>query len=236
MLMSKQEELYKQYLALEKRYWEIREELRKRPAIPLKEPYQHGWDVYFDFRDDVKNKTDFPAIKAAFDLVHSQGYTRQVKHIKRIRANRNYNSYLSDPETTKRWNWGVLPQLRLLRQHEYDQLPGDIKKWFALDAYTEKWASFQGHSYWLDIPRYWLEIKTRPHMITHRREKGGKLETEYEFIHSKLRMLWRKFSHNYSSSYPAYKDRCRVRASISRFKKGEAEDIPIEKIPREYDW
>ena len=236
MELKKQDRLYKQYLAYEKRWWELREELRKLPLIPLDKPLQHGWEVYFDFRDDIKNRKDYPSIKQAFDLVHREGYTRNVKHIKRIRANRNWASFLIDPETEKKWNWGVIPQLSLLRQNEYDKLPGDIKKWFALDAYHEKWASFRGHQYWLDIPRFWLVIKTRPHMITHRRLKGGPLEKEYEFIHKKLRDLWLIFSHNYSSSFPAYKDRAKLRAAISKFRKGEAEDIPIEKIPREYDW
>lgn len=236
MELKKQEKLYKQYLAYERRSRELEEELKKFPLIPLEKPIQHGWKVYFDFRDDIKNRNDYPVIKQAFDLVHKEGYTRNVKYIKRIRADRSWTSFIKESENLKKWRWGVIPQLVPIPQHAYDKLPDNIKKWFILDVYYEKWASFRGHQYRLDIPRFWLILKTRPYIITHRRLKGGPVEKEYEFIRKKLRDLWLVFAVDYSSSYPAYKDRTKVRSAISKFHKGEVEDIFIEKIPREYDW
>ena len=79
-------------------------------------------------------------------------------------------------------------------------------------------------------------MKARTYYGSHSREKGGESEQEYEYLRDKLRLYWHKYSTNYGSSYPRYKDRTIMRDKIQKFKKGEIDDISVEKIPKDYDW
>lgn len=237
MLTDKHEKRYKEYLATEKRYNEIWQQLRNRPLVKLKEPFQKGWEIYLDLREDIKNRVDYSSIKAAFDLVSSSVTTRNVSLIRRIRSNGRYDKIQSENHLGNyKYRWAHLPSLSGIREDRTQKLSPDVKRWFSLDSYAEKWASFRGHWYYLDIPQYWIEMKVRPNIMTHQYLKGGDLEKEYEFLKSKLSLYWIEYATNYSSSYPAYKDRAKMRAKIQKFKKGEIEDIVVEKIPKEYDW
>lgn len=236
MNLSKQERQYKEYIQLERRYWDVEEKLRAVPYTPLKEPFQRGWDIYFDFRSDIKNRRDFPAIKRAFDLCHSAGYTKNVTFVKRIRNNRSLRSFTLKDIEEKRYGYGVFPVLVPIRERIYEGLAKDVARYFYKDVESEKWKAFRGSYYRVDIPRYYLELKVKPHIVTHKRDKNSELEKEADFLRKKLEGLWRLYSHNYSSSYPANKGRAQFRSQLSKFKKGEIEDIPIEKIERIYDW
>ena len=235
MKLDKQERRYKDFILCKDRFWEINNYRRSMPAVPVKEPYQRGWILYLDLRDDIKRRRDYPSIKRAFDLATVEARTRDVKLIKKIRSKKAYLP-ISREEGTRRLGFYEFPQLVKIRKSEYDNLLPSEKKWYDLDSFEEKWASFRGSYYRLNIPLYWIEIKVKPNIITHSYAINPALEKELAELKKKLDVYWKEFGHNYSTSYPAYKDRAIMRDKIQKFKKSEIEDITIEKIPKEYDY
>lgn len=236
MNIDKTERRHKEFLKMEKRAAELWGELRKMPLIPLKEPIQRGWDIVFDFRDDIKNRKDFPEIKEAFDACYKGGYTRNLKFVRRIRAVKDFRKL--NMSVNKHF-WYELPSLHSVNESKLKNLSQGAKKYFSIDPEYEKWVSFRGHRYMFIIPSYWLTVKVRPHYLTHRREKGGDLEKEYNLLRDKMTEYSYKYGIKYvysGSSYPAYKERARTRDKIQKFKKNEIEDITNDKVPRIYDW
>lgn len=235
MKLDKQERRYKDFILCKDRFWEINNYRRSMPAVPVKEPYQRGWILYLDLRDDIKRRRDYPSIKRAFNLATVEARTRDVKLIKKIRSKKAYLP-ISREVGTRRLGFYEFPQLVKIRKSEYDNLLPSEKKWYDLDSFEEKWASFRGSYYRLNIPLYWIEIKVKPNIITHSYAINPALEKELAELKKKLDVYWKEFGHNYSTSYPAYKDRAIMRDKIQKFKKSEIEDITIEKIPKEYDY
>ena len=235
MKLDKQERRYKDFILCRDRFWEIRNYRRNMPAVPLKEPYQRGWIVYLDLREDIKRRKDYPSIRKAFDLAAVEARTRDVRLIKRLRSNRSYLPICRDV-SVKKLGFYQFPQLSKIRKSEYENLLPSERKWYELASFEEKWASFRGSYYQLNIPLYWVEVKVKPNIITHTYALNSALEKELAELRKKLDIYWKEFGHNYSTSYPAYKDRTIMRDKIQKFKTGEIEDIIIEKIPKEYDY
>ena len=208
MNITKQEKDYKEFLALEKRYNELWEQLRKRNWIPLPEPIQKGWEISFVLRDDIKRRKDAPEIQQALDLVQHSFRTRDLKLVKQVRSIKSFKKVVKLQPKKK---YGIhIPSLCLISEATFKNLNSNISCFFEVDPENEKWKSFRGSKYYLSIPHYWLELKAR--------------------------LYWLKYGTNYSTSYPAYKDRAITRDKIQKFKKGEIDDIINEKIPKEYDY
>lgn len=237
MKINKYERRYKEYLALREEIDNLREQMRKRPPIPLKEPYQDGWILYIDFRDDFKRRKDYPVYKKILDMCAYSVRTKNLKLIKRIRSNRRLDLLYNEihPAGGGRNKFGHVPYLKSIRESQYMKLNEQERSFFSIDPYYAKWSSFTGNYYYCTVLRHWLVVKTKPNIITHRYDVGGDLEKRYKELQSKLDNF-HEFTTNYSTSYPAYKDRMRIRDKVQKFKKGEIEDITIEKIPRFYDW
>lgn len=235
MKVDKQERRYKDFILCKERYWEINKLRREMSAVPLKEPYQRGWILYLDLRDDIKRRRDYPSIRRAFDLAAVEARTRDVKLVKKVRSNKGYLPFCRSLDVKKN-NFYQFPQLVKIRKSEYETLLPSEKKWYELAPFEEKWASFRGSYYQLNIPLYWIEVKVKPNIITHAYALNPALEKEIAELKKKLDVYWIEFGVDYGSSYPAYKDRAIMRDKIQKFKRGEIEDITIEKIPKEYDY
>lgn len=232
MILNKQDKDYKKYISLQKRRDELWKRIQELPLIPLKIPIQRGWDIYLDFRDDVKNRKDYTTLRIVLNLVKRNGYTRKVKDIKRIRENRSLSSFpvtnhIHDKDYLK---YKYLPNIVPLKENNYEDLSINMKKWFILHRDNKR------IYYKLNIPRYWIVIKSKPHIVKYERKKGGPLEKEYNLILDKLQLYRIKYGDTLSGSYPRYKDRSKIRDKISKFKKGEIDDIFTEKIPKEYKY
>lgn len=234
MNITKQEKDYKEFLALEKRYNELWEQLRKRNWIPLPEPIQKGWEISFVLRDDIKRRKDAPEIQQALDLVQHSFRTRDLKLVKQVRSIKSFKKVVKLQPKKK---YGIhMPSLCLISEATFKNLNSNISCFFEVDPENEKWKSFRGSKYYLSVPHYWLELKARPYYVTHQLDKGGEIEQEHDYLQDRLRLYWLKYGTNYSTSYPAYKDRAITRDKIQKFKKGEIDDIINEKIPKEYDY
>lgn len=235
MKVDKQERRYKDFILCRERFWEIHRCRRTMPAVPLKEPYQRGWILYLDLREDIKRRKDYPSIKKAFDLARVDARTRDIKVIKKVRSSKGFLPLCRSLDV-KKTGFYQFPQLAKIRKSEYESLLPSEKKWYELAPFEEKWAAFRGSYYQLNIPLYWIEVKVKPNIITHAYAINPALEKELAELQKKLDVYWKEFGHNYSTSYPAYKDRAIIRDKIQKFKRGEIEDITIEKIPKEYDY
>lgn len=86
------------------------------------------------------------------------------------------------------------------------------------------------------MEHYFTILKCKPIIHTHYAAKGGKFEKERAWLEDQIHHYWATIGEGYGGSYPAYKDRAKLRDKIAKFKKGEIEDIINEKIPKEYEW
>lgn len=230
MKLKKQQYEYKWWLRIQRRIEFLEKELRKRPLIELKEPYQNGWIIYLDFRDDIKRRKDYPELKEVFDIVATTDRTNDVKRIQYIRKNRSLvnHMYVRKKQTF------TIGFISLHPKYFEKKVPDRLKKHFYKTTEFNRGTSKEVYRH--NMPTYWFVVKTKPYIITHAYQKGGDIEKEIAYLEKIQRDLGLKFWRNYSSSYPAYKDRTKVRDKIQKFLKGETEDITNDKIPKEYDW
>lgn len=56
MLLKKQIKRQKEYLSFQRRWNKLWEKMRDAPKRKLEVPYQAGWNIYMDVRDDIKNR------------------------------------------------------------------------------------------------------------------------------------------------------------------------------------
>lgn len=233
MNLNKYEKQEKEYLKMEKRYNEIREEIYKLPLLPLPVPFQKGWEITQKLRDDIERRKDADEIKEAIRIgYYPTKYTEKEKEVKLIRSGKkNYTI------TLKKEKFYVDLRLakRTVLEKEYDALPDKIKKYFILDTVHEAYTKYGRRYYHIYIPDYYLVLKAKPNMITHYREKGGELEKECQFLRDSLQEYWMK-KWGYHKQFPKNKDRAKTRDQIKKFLKGEIDDISFEKVPLEYKY
>jgi hypothetical protein len=238
-MLNKEELKYKEFLKLQKKIDKLWEKLKAMPNVKLKEPYQRGWIIKYDVRDDIKNRADYPAIK---ELLEKGWHDTETNNVNVIRAIRR-----GDTQVRIKNRWGQLdsitnyyPRRADISEAEYLQecaISKTANKYYILDTLSEKYRKHGYKRYYLSFPNYWLVLKVRPNIITHTKLKGGALQKEHDFLCDRVYYSgeFSSFLTNYGSSYPAHKDRGRTRTKISKFVHGKEEDIFNEKVPREYD-
>lgn len=234
-MLNSEELKYKEFINLQKRLNELSEKLRDLPNVKLDKPYQRGWVIQYDVRDDIKNREDYPLIKEALEKGWYDSYTNDVKVVRAIRKN--------DKNVVIKGKWSsriishFYPKRKEYSEGEYKSFVA-INKFYVLDESSERYRKYGRKLYHCQFPSYWLKLKVRPNMITHRYLKGGELESEYELL--RYRLYWSgefsSFVTNYGKSYPAYKDRTKIRAKIRKFINGSSDDIYNDKIPLEYEY
>ena len=232
MMLNKHERRYKYYLSVEREYNEVLDKIRSLPMIPYDKPVQKGWNINFELRDDIKRRDDAPYILAAMKIGYKPQYIANVKYVRMMRA--GHKGYWTQNHRGHKVWVKFSPFVVHLHQREYDKLHPAIQKYFELDMYH--FHTNYRSQYVIRLPEYWVFPKVRPHFLTHYRNIDGGLVSKLNWLRDKLESYWREYGFNYSKSYPAHKDRARVRDAISKFKKGEIADIPNEKIPLEYEF
>lgn len=85
MNLKKQIKREKEFLALCRRRDILYDKVRNSPLQKLEVPYQSGWDIYVDVRDDIKNRKDYPLIKSLIDNHTKPEYTDNVKLVRMCR-------------------------------------------------------------------------------------------------------------------------------------------------------
>lgn len=265
MLLNKQERMHKRYVNLQEEWGKLLNQTRSLPWVEVK-PYQDGWTIYMDFRDDIKRRADYPSLKRALDLVSVSGNTRNPKLVKGIRANRkpeavyalfnpkniysgNEHHQLGDAfnNTKKQYPYGYyrynhVPVLGRLTVAEWEKQPTNVQRWFyKVEDTTKYWGPREW--YQAAFPRYWMIVKTKPRVVTHHRTIDPLLQQRLSEVSKELDVLRYEFGgHYWNSGYTYYHRfgrrayRAAKRAAIQKFMKGEAEDFEIKKGIKSYNY
>ncbi len=232
--MNTKDKKYKEFIKLNDRLNYLYKELRNLPLIKLDVPYQRGWEISYDLRQDIKNREDSDIILEALNIGYSNFFTKDVNI---VRAIRRKQPLIKTNKTGTVTVDHFYPKINYLRDYQFIILD-KVNKYFKFSEYDEYYIKYKIKRYFCLVPNYWIVLKVKPYMITHTRQKGGELEQEHEYLHKKLWCSgeFENLTTHYGSSYPAYKDRVKVRDKISKFKHGIIDDIYNEKIPRCYDY
>lgn len=236
-LLNSKEIKYKEYLKLLKRLDKLDIELRKLPNIKLNKPYQSGWIILYDLRDDIKRRQDYSDIKKCLDLGWHQSYTKNVNIVRAIRKG-DTKSFIKSKYGSLYLISDYLPYRRNISEEDYFKLDNKTNKYYILDTTSDNYIKYKRKRWYCDFPNYWLVLKVKPNIITHKRLKGGELQSEYDYIRNKIynSKEFNSFITNYDKFYPKSKDRVKIRCIIRKFINGDIEDIFNDKIPLKYKY
>lgn len=228
-MLNKYDLKYKNFLKLERQYDEVSNKLYKLPMVKLEKPYQRGWFIVYDLREDIKRRKDAKIILEAINTGLSFIHTRNVADVRAVRAGKK--SVRGKRGQTRSLEPGRIK----LSEDKYKKLSKEVAQYFELDMFSDAYKKYKHKLYYLNMPRYWTVLKVKPNLITHVPAKGGILESEYTKLRAKLSVFWDE-KHGYSKSFPRIKDRAQVRSAIQKFKHGESEDVEIKKVPLDYKY
>lgn len=230
-MLNKYDLKYKEFISLRKKLYDLDDRLKEVPLVELEIPYQRGWEVYFDLKEDIKRRDDVDIIYEVLNLSYRGFITRNVKLVKAIRkGEKSYKAHKRDSGTSvyNHFYHRRLYNFAFTKEH----------KRYAKYCNEDCYKYYDGKRYYYSLPEYWLVFKTRPNIITHTRITGGPLQKERDYIKDRVwgSSEFQEFRTNYGRSYPTSKDRTRIRGDIRKFMMGEIEDIFNEKIPRIYEY
>lgn len=231
MNLNKYEKQEKEYLRMEKRYYEIRDAISELPLIPLPEPVQKGWEITQKLRDDIARRKDAGEILEAIKIgYYERVITNSEEEVKLIRkGKKEYTKTINKKRHVVNLRIGK----KVLLEKNYELLDEKIKKYFYLDVFNEPYRKYGRKYYYIHIPDYYLVLRAKANILTHYRSKGGELEKEYGFLNNKLQNYWLTTG-SYEKQFPKNKERTKTRDNIIKFMKGDIEDIYIEKVPLQY--
>jgi len=247
MQLKKEDIKYKEFLKIQRKLDSLYKKRRKTPKTPLKEPYQKGWMISFVLCKEALNRKDGEVLKNVLEVVTVPYYTNDVTKIRIARKNKRWKDYINQiniayGDRAKNKYYRTSPEFKSLKVNHFEKLSAIEQQYFykveeqGVGRYSKVHASFH-----IDIPDYYIEVKVYPNIITHSTIVDPEILRLESFLEAKRDELvntgnasdkWR----NYASSYPANKGRARFRELKQKFIKGEIEDIPVEKIPKEYDY
>lgn len=231
-MLNKYDLKFKSFLAMQEKLWKLEEEVRKLPLVELEKPYNDGWIVTYRLRDDILRRKDVDTIKQVLEL----GYASQrINNLEYVKAIRRGEKSISKVKHKKQIRINLEPGRYCISEKKYLEFPKEVQAYFHLDTAHDAYKLYGRKYYCAHLPYYWLKLRVKPNYITHIAKKGGEKETEIAFLRDKLWIFWQT-QRNYSKSFPKHKDRSKIRAKISKFKKGELDDIYNEKIPLEYKY
>lgn len=166
----------------------------------------------------------------------SESFTNNVNVVRAIRQKKTQGLIKT--------KWSVdnissyYPQRKYISESDFNKLTLPIAKYWVLDTTSELFTKHKRKRWFVVVPSFWLVVKVKPFMITHKKTKGGELESEYQHIRNRLYYSgeFQSFITNYGKSFPKVKERTRIKVQVKKFLKGDAEDIYNERIPQEYTY
>ena len=141
-----------------KRRKEIFKEQKAISLVPLKEPYQKGFERYFVLREDIKKENEIEFFTQFLKKINTSQYAETRKFVKKRKRN------------GKRIYVQRIQELKQLQPYEYSGpysiLNDEERRYFAcIQVYDPKTKRFKGIYEFLQPWRFRLIIK--PNMITH---------------------------------------------------------------------
>lgn len=177
MRTDKYEKKYKEYIQKVKRLDEIRNLIMKAPLVELKEPYQRGWEIYVDLREDIKRRKDADLIRQVLRFITHPKYTRDPNLVSAIRKSKSY------PEKFVDVNYNPLPSLQPISEITYQKLPDNLKRVFYLTLEYNRFTKSYIKRYYTTYPSYFFVLRTRKNIITHRKDINPDLESERDELY-----------------------------------------------------
>lgn len=162
--LNKYDRRHKQELKWERELDEIRDKKRNPKYKSLVEPYQIGWKVYIDLRNDIARREDAGFLRGLI----RKGYKdfKSVRHVERIRdIRRGEKGYFMWGD--RRWHWvSYYPDRKRFSEKQYNKMSERQQKYFEWnnDIYNHRWVKGW---YTLSLPDYYLVLKSKPHIVTH---------------------------------------------------------------------
>lgn len=257
MQPNKHERREKRYLKLIAESNSLYKQRRSMPWIEVK-PYQDGWTLHMDFRDDIKRRVDYPTLQRVLELISISGTTRNPKAVSRVRSDRRPDAVylLFNPpkayarnihhqegdvfgENEERYyrrssSYGSAPVLGRLSVKNWEKENADVQKWFyKVEDDTKYWGLKEW--YQANFPRYWMVVRVKPAIVTHHRAIDPVLQRKEAEVDAEIELL-RNMGYsnsNYKYRYFAKEAHKALRAAergiIQKLKKGEIEDFEIKK-------
>lgn len=221
---NKYEKRYKEFIKAINRLDEVEEELRNLPLRPLKIPFQRGWEVSIRLRDDIARRSDVDTIYKIIELGYHEGYvTQSLNEVKAIRRGEKSIPYID--WRGRKGNRSLIPTKRHITEKQYEELPESIKKYLDFDRLCEIYKKYGRKTYSVYLPEYWLNLKARPHIVTHQYIKGGELERERDELRSFLEQYWRECGRGYYKEDRWKDDRKKIKINLRKLIKCEIEDV-----------
>jgi hypothetical protein len=261
MQLDKRERRYKQYIALMDEWDELNKKERELPWVEVEKPYQDGWTVYIDFRDDIKRRQDYPILQTVLDLVKVSGRTKNPKIVGSIRNLRKIDkvyalfhnrknprdssmefgdafSYRSFSKYQSKY--GSAPILGRLRTEDWKQQPSKVQTWFHKVTDLRNSHGFR-EWYECSLPRYWLIVKVKPAIVTHIKEidpvikkRMAELDAEMDKLRYKYGVRYWRYNNDWDSrSHGAH--RAHQRTAVGRIIKGEVDDYEVKGAIHNYN-
>lgn len=230
MLLKKHDLQYKQFLKMERRLSVVRDLLSQVPWVELKEPYQSGWFIRYEFRPETARRKDIDVLREVLRIgFYAHSFTNSADDVRRIRGGQTH-------KITKKGKGRVdfRPGRRYITENEYNTLIPAVKKYFHLDEHSQMYKLYKRKYYYPTLSLNWLILKVKPRIITHIQKRGGALQKEEEFLYDKLRTYWREYF-GYRKHFPTGEERTETRAKIQKFIKGEMNDISLNTYKIDYD-
>lgn len=181
MRRNKQWEKEKYLLSLFRQKDDLTELKYNFPYLELDKPYQRGWYISVQLRDDFAKSKYSELYLELLSLGFQDGYpTRNVKLIKVARANRTLNF---DSITHGKYNDYYFPRKVKFTPKEYNKFRPGIQKHF------RKGVEYGREYYVLNLPSYMFRIKVNPYMITHVKLIDGDILSEIAHLENKIESL-----------------------------------------------
>lgn len=259
MQLDKKERRYKKYIALMDEWYELKEKERALPWVEVEKPYQDGWTIYIDFREDIKRRQDYQTLQTVLDLVKVMGRTKNPKIVSSIRNVRKVEKVYAlfhsrkNPRDTStevgdvfsqrsfyQSKYGSAPILGRLRTADWEQQSEQVKAWFNKVTDLKNWYGFR-EWYECTLPRYWLVVKVKPAMVTHIKEidpiiKKRMAELDAEMDKLKYKYHVRQYRYNDYYSIKAHgAHRAQQRNAVAKIVKGEMDDYEVKGVIHNYD-
>jgi hypothetical protein len=237
MLLDKHEKKHKGYLAIMREYNELLDQKYKAPWIPVDKPYQDGWTLNIELRDDIKRRSDASILQEALSLVAMSSSTKNPKVVSKIRQLRKLHDVQVFMTPTKRAKYssslGSAPQLSSLNVRNYEKINPKLQhlfyKW--TDHSSVRWGGTPVDKYSLNLPYYYFVVKVKPAIVTHTKRTDPKVEKRIAEIQNKMGGKWGLYYGRRSSwdraEYNKYASHIKSeeKVAINKILKGETEDF-----------
>lgn len=260
--LNKYDRREKQYRKWNKERRAIGEAQRSEPWVPVDRPYQHGWHLTIELRDDAKRRADAHVLQAVIDMCMHKGYTKTPKLVSAVRRCKRLDEAFNAIEAsnspryqnfsyapayrnfTSHWfnNYSGYPYIGVVTKEQYDKMPSDLARLFY--EYKDHDLKYWNYSkknwnpYKTSISHSLLKMRVRPAVVTHVRAIDPVLQRRDAELDALLEPYFRRLSYGghlrWEYYYGRRAHRAAERAAIARFIKGESEDFEIKQKIRNY--